>query len=241
MNISKKIKNRLRLVADVDRAISLRRFFKTGRGEYGEGDIFIGVRVPDQRVIAKEYFDGASMDDIDELLKSRVHEDRLTALIIMVMKFGRADKKVKEDIFEFYLSRTERINNWDLVDLSAPYIIGGWMKEGRSVDIIRSLAVSSNIWERRMAIVSNLPLVRDGNISSAMDIAEMLVYDRDDLIHKAVGWVLREVGKKDKGSLKSFLKKHLASMPRTTLRYSIERFSEAERLSYLNHGKRKLN
>lgn len=231
-------------------------FFKTGKGEYGEGDIFWGINVPDQRKIAKEFI-GLSNPYLEELLKSGVHEQRLTALLILTYQYEKfADKRKK--IFDFYVKNIRYINNWDLVDVTAPRIIGAYLfgkkdsnhvdaqtkvstrkkdstetKEGGSRELLYKLVHSKKLWEKRIAIISTLYFIKQGDFSDTLKIAEILLKDNNDLIHKAVGWMLREVGKKDEVILHNFLKKYSKEMPRTALRYSIERLPEEYRKHYL--------
>ncbi len=206
-------------------------FFKTGKGQYGEGDIFLGINVPLQRQIAKEYT-GMTMSDIATLLKSKIHEHRAGSLFILCYQFKKADKKTKEKIFKFYLRNSKRVNNWDLVDLSAPNIVGEWLLE-KNKDILYSLARSKDLWQRRIAIVSTLTFIRAKKLEDTFKLSEILMDDKHDLIHKAVGWMLREAGKRDEIVLRKFLNKHSLKMPRTMLRYSIEKFNQIDRKYYL--------
>jgi 3-methyladenine DNA glycosylase AlkD len=210
-------------VANKEKAKNLSRFFKTGKGQYGEGDIFIGVMVPEQRKIARE-FSNLSLPEIQKLLKSKVHEHRLTALLILVLQFESNNKLCKAKpctkIAEFYLRNTKYINNWDLVDLSA---------------ILYKLAKSDNVWERRISIITTLYfIIKTFEFKDTIKISEILLSDKHNLIHKAIGWMLREVGKKDEGVLTQFLDKHIKNMPRTTLRYAIEKFPKTKRQKYLH-------
>lgn len=226
-----KIKKDLGKLADPETAKLLSGFFKTGKGEYGEGDVFLGLKVPDTRKIAKRYKD-LSMKEISELLKSRVHEHRLAALLILVEKFERAEEKEREMIYRFYLKNAKRINNWDLVDLSAPKIMGPYLLD-KDKKILYRLARSENLWERRIAVLSTFEFIRNGRFDDALKISEILLNDGHDLIHKAVGWMLREIGKKDQRAEERFLKKHYRKMPRTMLRYAIEKFDEKKKKSYM--------
>ena len=210
-------------------------FFKTGPGEYGEGDQFIGVKVPEVRRVARD-FRALPLAEIGRLLASPIHEDRLAALVVLVHQFERADEAGQKRIFDFYLASTRRINNWDLVDVSAPQIAGGWLAE-RSRKPLLKLAKSASLWERRTAIVATLHFIRRGDFGETLTIAEMLLGDRHDLIHKATGWMLREVGKRDEAVLEGFLDPFAPRMPRTMLRYAIERMDEAKRMRYLSAGK----
>jgi len=220
-------------VANPEQAKNLSRFFKTGKGEYGEGDIFIGIKVPVQRNIAKKYSE-LSLADLQKLLDSKIHEHRLVALIILMNKYKKAKKNLleKRRIFEFYLKNTSRINNWDLVDLSAPTIIGDFLqREGTT--LLREFAKSENIWERRIAVISTMAFIKKRNLGEALAISEILLHDEHNLIHKAVGWTLREVGKKNKNVLEIFLSSRYKEMPRTMLRYAIEKFPEEERKKWM--------
>jgi 3-methyladenine DNA glycosylase AlkD len=227
----KTIRQRLAAESDPVRAAHHLRFFRTGPGEYGEGDRFRGLTVPRVRAIAREYRD-LPLREWSRLLDSPWHEDRLTALIIAVEQFRRGDAARRKAIHELYLSRTDRINNWDLVDLSAPAIVGEYLK-GRSRAPLRRLARSRSLWERRIAMLATAAFLRDGELAPTAEIAKMLLRDEHDLIHKAVGWMLREMGKRDGAALRRFLDEHAPRMPRTALRYAIERFPPAERKRYL--------
>lgn len=221
----------LAAAADPERAANLLRFFKTGKGQYGEGDRFIGITVPVLRKIALRYRT-LPLDDIATLLASRIHEHRVAALEILVVQYERADEDARVEIAEFYLQHTTGINNWDLVDLSAPYILGEHLRT-RPRGLLDRLAESPNLWERRIAIVSTFSLIRAGEIADTFRIAEKLLADKHDLIHKAVGWALRETGKVSRPALLGFLKKHYPRMPRTALRYAVEHFSPEERKEML--------
>jgi len=211
-----------------ERAEHSKRFFKTGVGEYGEGDIFLGLSVPEQRVLAKKY-SNLSMPQIQKLLDSEIHEYRLIAGLILIKKF----EKDPEVIFNFYIKNARRFNNWDLVDLTAPRIVGNFLKD-KNKKIIYNLARSKNIWEKRIAIVSTLYfIVKENNFSDTLKISEIILEDSHDLIHKAVGWMLREVGKRNVEVLKDFLKINYKKIPRTALRYAIEKFPEAQRKKFL--------
>lgn len=219
-----------------DKVGVLAGFFKSGCGEYGEGDVFIGVSVPDNRRVARRHLD-AGLDDVRRLLQSPVHEVRLCGLLIIVEQYKRGDAARRREIYDFYLTVTDRINNWDLVDLSCQYIIGPQLMDGGDRSVLVMLAASESMWRRRIAVVSTLWMVRCGETDDAIGICTMLLGDREDLIRKACGWVLREVGKKDKGRLTAFLDRHAGDMSRTTLRYAIERFDRDERMHYMRLGK----
>jgi len=226
----------LNLYASSQKAEVLKRFFKTGKGQYGEGDIFLGAQVPDLRKIVRKYFN-ISFDETLNLLGSKIHEERLIALLIMVEKYKRADESGKEIIFREYLGNIIYINNWDLVDLSADKIIGSYLFE-KPKDILYSLALSENLWERRIAVMATFNFIKRGFYEDTLKIAKILLNDRHDLIHKAVGWMLREIGKRcSQEILEQFLLINYKQMPRTMLRYAIERLPEDLRLQYLNGKK----
>ncbi len=208
-----------------------RKFFKTGPGEYAEGDRFIGVRVPELRRLVKEY-PGLAIRDIQQLLMSTIHEERLLALLMLVRKFAAESAIEKQRIYELYLSHTRFINNWDLVDGSAPPIVGGYLMDQPKEPLYR-LAKSKDLWERRIAIVSTFHFIRHNRFSETLNIAKILLADPEDLIHKAVGWMLREIGKRHLPSEERFLKAYYQRMPRTMLRYAIEKFPESKRQTYL--------
>lgn len=226
------LRNELKNETDEKQAAVLQRFFKTGRGEYGEGDLFYGIKVPVQRRIARKYID-ISLEDIQELLNSPIHEERLVSLFILVEKYTKADDKTRELIFKFYLKNSKNINNWDLVDLSAPKIVGAYLLM-RDKGILFKLAGSSNIWEKRIAILSTYTFIRNLHFETTLQIAEILLNDKHDLIHKSVGWMLREVGNKKLQIEEDFLKRFYKQMPRTMLRYAIEKFPEVKRKAYLS-------
>lgn len=206
-------------------------FFKTGKGQYGEGDIFLGIKVPVQRAAIKKYYD-LSLSDLQKLLDSKVHEHRLSALFILVKRYENGDEFEQEKTYKFYLKNSKNINNWDLVDLSAPNIVGKYLLV-RDRKILYTLVRSKNLWERRIAVLATFTFLRQKDFKDILKLAEILLEDRHDLIHKAVGWMLRELGKRDENVLKKFLDKNILRMPRTMLRYAIEKFSEEERKSYL--------
>jgi len=231
MTINKLIKE-LKKLENKKQAALLQRFFKTGKGEYGEGDIFLGIKVPVQRKIAKKYED-LSLKEIQKLLKSKIHEHRLVALFILIDKYKRSDKKQKKIIFNLYLKNTNYINNWDLIDLSAPNIVGDYLLD-QNRKILLKLARSKSLWEKRIAILSTFAFIANGEYKDTLKIAEILLNDKHDLIHKGVGWMLREVGKRiSQKQEEKFLKKYYKKMPRTMLRYAIERFSEKKKRFYM--------
>lgn len=212
-------------------AVILQRFFKTGKGEYGEGDIFYGIKVPVQRSIAKLFKD-LSLNDLKELINSKIHEERLIAAFILVDQYKRGDNKKKKVIYNFYLKHRKGINNWDLVDLSAPKIVGAYLID-KEKDPLYKFAKSKDLWEKRISIISTQAFIREHYFEDTLKIAEILLNDKHDLIHKAVGWMLREVGNRDQKTEEEFLRKRYKTMPRTMLRYAIEKFPEKERKSYL--------
>jgi 3-methyladenine DNA glycosylase AlkD len=214
-----------------EQALFLQRFFKTGPGQYGAGDLFRGIRVPALRRLAKEG-QHLSLGHAEQLLHSSYHEDRLLALLILVGRFARTGDADRRVIYELYLANTRFINNWDLVDASAEHIVGAHLR-GRDDEPLEHLASSGSLWERRIAIMATFHFIRRGSFASTLRIAELLIADKEDLIHKAVGWMLREVGKRDLQIEEDFLAAHYRIMPRTMLRYAIERFPEERRLGYL--------
>lgn len=223
----------LRAVAKPDRVSMLQSFFKTGPGEYAEGDLFLGVYVPDSRKVVNRFCD-LPLAEIEILLGSKWHEERLAGVSILVLQFERGDVKTRRTLAKFYLAHSTQINNWDLVDSSAGSIIGGWLhNEGKDWTVLRKLARSENLWERRIAIIATRYYIQEGKLEPTLEIAEQLLGDKHDLIHKAVGWMLREAGKRDLAALEKFLDQHAARMPRTMLRYAIERFLPARRKYYL--------
>ncbi len=225
------VKKELAALADAERAKVLAGFFKTGKGQYGEGDRFLGITVPQQRKVAAKYRE-LPFPEIARLLKSPFHEHRLVALAILVLQFKKADAETRERIVDFYLAQTENINNWDLVDGSAPYILGQYLTD-KPRDLLYQLAQSESLWERRIAIVSTLALVKAGELDDAFKISEVLLGDKHDLIHKAVGWVLRESGKISRSRQMAFIADHYRQIPRTALRYAIEHLTPVERKQVL--------
>lgn len=211
-----------------EQAEILQRFFKTGPGEYGEGDVFVGVKVPPQRAVAREHRD-LGLEEIDKLLASAIHEHRSVGLIILTNRSKRADLVEARQLYDFYLARTNRINNWDLVDLSCRDVVGGYLHMTHNPEPLGLLATSDLIWDRRIAIVSTWCFTKADNLAPCFAIAEQLLHDPEDLIHKAVGWMLREAGKRDEAALEAFLAEHASDLPRTALRYSIERMTPERR------------
>lgn len=214
-----------------EQAAISQRFFKTGPGEYGEGDVFLGIKVPVLRKLAKEYSD-LPYKNVKAILGSKYHELRLMALLVMVDQFSKGDQKKKKSIYSLYLKSTRFINNWDLVDSSAHHIVGPYLINVSKAPLYK-LAQSGLLWERRIAIMSTFYYIKNNKYSEALKISEMLLADKEDLIHKAVGWMLREIGKRDLPREEAFLKQHYRNMPRTMLRYAIERFPEPKRKKYL--------
>jgi len=230
------IKKELQLYANKERAEHSKRFFKTGKGEYGEGEKFLGTTVPEIHLVSKK-FSSATFDDLEKLLEaSSYHEEKLLALLILVSQFEKADEKQRQKIFNFYLKNRKAINNWDLVDCSCHKIVGVYLLD-KPKDILYKYAKSENLWERRIAIISTYYFIKHNSFDDTIAIAEILLEDKHDLIHKAVGWMLREVGKKDIKILEEFIQKNSGKMPRTMLRYSIEKFPQPQRKEYLNNKK----
>src|SRR3989344_9018134 len=237
------LRKELKGIAETKRAEVSQGFFKTGKGEYGEGDVFLGITVPQSRKIAIMFKD-LPFSEILGLLKSKIHEERLIALLILVYNFNAGNEKAQKKIFDFYLENMQCVNNWDLVDLSADKIVGVYLLNSSSeselprsnFSILIKLARSENLWERRIAIVATYYFIKNNKFNATLKIARVLLKDEHDLIHKAVGWMLREVGKRDMKTEIKFLNKHYKKMPRTMLRYSIERFPEELRMDYLKNN-----
>lgn len=225
------------LIAELDKLADLKRaensawFFKTYDGGYGAGDKFIGIRVPVTRSVCRKYRD-LSLEEIEKVLDSPVHEHRLAAVIIMAEQAKRADEKQKNNLFDLYLRRHDRINNWDLVDTACTYVVGNYLLD-KPRTVLYKLTKSQDVWERRTAIVSTGAFIRKGDLGDTFVISEMLLHDKHDLIHKATGWMLREAGKRDEAALKKFLDKHAHEMPRTMLRYSLEKLNSNEKAHYM--------
>lgn len=225
------LKRDLRSLANFDKANNLQFFLKTKKGEYGEGDIFLGIIVPNTRKVAKKYRD-LKLLEVKKILYSKIHEERLCALFILVDNFENGNDVGKTKVFDFYIKNAKQANNWDLVDLSAPKIVGQYLLD-KPKDILYKFAVSKNLWEKRISIVSTYTFIKNHKYEDTFRIAEVLMDDEHDLIHKAVGWMLREVGKKSLKDEEKFLKKYYKKMPRTMLRYAIEKFREGKRVAYL--------
>ena len=229
--IAKEVINELKILATEDRRKSNEWFFKTNKGEYGYGDIFLGVRMPDIRKVAKKFSPKITLKELTELIQSPIHEVRLCALIILVNQYKKGNFS---KIFEYYIRQINFINNWDLVDSSAPYIVGDYLYNNPNErSILFEFVHSENLWVRRISIVSTFTLIKNNQFNETLQIAKILLNDKHDLIHKAVGWMLREVYKRDQDLIRTFLKQNYAQLPRTTLRYAIERMDEVERLLFL--------
>jgi len=222
----------LDVLADPQSADHAQRFFKTAPGQYGEGDIFLGISVPVTRKVATK-FRQLSLDQLEILLESPIHEHRLTAVIIMTEQAKRAAPEQQKALYDLYLRRTDRLNNWDIIDVSCRQVVGEYLMD-KPRQPLYQLATSKNFWERRIAIVSTWQFIRAGQLQDTFAIAALLLTDTHDLIHKATGWMLREAGKRDQAQLKDFLDHHAGTMPRTALRYALERFSSADKAYYMN-------
>jgi len=225
------IQKKLRAMSDPSIAVQSQRFFKNGKGEYGEGDKFLGVRVPTIRALAKKYKD-LTTTDMWSILKSIYHEERLLALVLLVARFRQADDTEKHTIYTTYLRSTQYINNWDLVDSSAYQILGSYLVDNDR-RILETLTSSGNLWERRIAVIATYQFIKRDEFDDTLKLAKLLLSDDEDLIHKAVGWMLREVGNRDRNVEREFLLEHYQSMPRTMLRYAIEKFDHVERKRFL--------
>jgi 3-methyladenine DNA glycosylase AlkD len=233
------LRRELREAAEPERVPEIQRFFKTGPGGYGEGDVFLGVRVPAVRVVARSHA-GLSLEDITKLLRSPIHEERLAALVILIRRYGRADEQQRQRIYDLYLANTAHVNSWDLVDVSAPHIVGAHLLDRRGAEhrVLERLASSPSVWERRIAIMATFAFIRAGQYDDTLRLARVLLDDEHDLIHKAVGWMLREVGKRDEELLLVFLQQHAGDMPRTMLRYAVERLDAPVRAELMAAGRR---
>ncbi len=227
----KDIRKQLKTLDNPQKAGELKRFFKTGPGEYGEGDVFRGITVPQLRKVAKQYKD-MEIDQTLELLHSKYHEDRLLALMIWVIKFPKCSAADQKKLFKLYISSSDYVNNWDLVDLACPNIVGAYLLDKDRKPLYK-LARSKNLWENRMAVLATFTFIRQGDYTDNLAIADILLNHEHDLIHKAVGWMLREIGKQDMAVEEEFLKPRYNNMPRTMLRYAIEKFEETKRQKYL--------
>ena len=232
--LTKTITNELQALSDAEKREIFPKFFKAGKGEYGEGDRFLGVTVPNIRAIAKQY-KNISLNEIRELMQSEWHEVRLCALLIMVEKSKKKDEALRQQLFDLYLSQTDRINNWDLVDLSCRFIVGEYLLD-KSRDILYQLAHSPLLWDNRIAIVSTYAFIRKGQLEDTYALSDLMMQHPHDLMHKAIGWMLREAGKRDSERLYDYVMSHRADMPRTMLRYAIEKFSPTERSILMKRG-----
>jgi 3-methyladenine DNA glycosylase AlkD len=229
---ARELEQELKSLGSPQRAKVSQRYFRTGKGEYGEGDIFLGIATPALVQAVKKYCN-LPLSELEKLLKSPLHECRTAALSILTYQYAHTDEATKKTIVDFYLKHTDRINNWDLVDISAGNILGDWFFD-KDKKTLYDLARSKNLWERRMAIISTFEFIKRGRLEETFKIAEILLADREDLIHKAVGWMLREAGKKDLQEEEAFLEKQIKKMPRTMLRYAIEKFSPEKRKYFLS-------
>lgn len=225
------IKDKLLSLGNAEKSAKSQYFFKTGKGQYGEGDVFIGTTVPENRAVAKEH-KSISFSELAKLLNDEIHECRLCALLILVEQFKTKDNDKRKQVYDFYLTQTHGINNWDLVDLSCHFIVGQWLLD-KDRDVLDKLADSADLWEQRIAIVSTMAFVRNNDFSDTLKLTEKLMSHEHDLIHKACGWLLREVGKRDEKVLTDFLDVHSKQMPRTMLRYSIERLTKEQKAHYM--------
>jgi DNA alkylation repair enzyme len=232
--ITKTITSELQALSNAEKREIFPKFFKAGKGEYGEGDRFLGITVPNIRAIAKQY-KNISLNEIRELMQSEWHEVRLCALLIMVEKSKKKDEALRQQLFDLYLSQTDRINNWDLVDLSCRFIIGEYLLD-KSRDILYQLTQSPLLWDNRIAIVSTYAFIRKGQLEDTYALSDLMMHHPHDLMHKAIGWMLREAGKRDANRLYNYVMSHRADMPRTMLRYAIEKFSPAERSILMKRG-----
>lgn len=224
------LKRTVRKQSNPEKGKFLQRFFKTGKGEYAEGDIFAGITVPVSRKISRQ-FKNLSLNDLSKVIKSKIHEERLIALFILVGRMQKANEKEREKIYKFYLKNLKYINNWDLVDLSADKIIGEYLFDKKRELLFK--LVKGNLWERRIAVLSSFNFIKKNDYSTTLKICKLLLTDKEDLIHKATGWMLREIGKRDLKTEEDFLKLYYKKMPRTMLRYAVEKFPERKRKSYL--------
>ena len=230
--LKEQIQTELKSISKKEKAEISKRFFKAGKGEYGEGDIFVGITVPEIRDICKKYFKEMTLEDVEYFIQHKIHEYRLFGLITLTYMWKMADEIERKDIFNLYVKNLKYVNNWDLVDLSAPNIVGEYLKE-KDRTILYDFAKSNNLWKQRVAIISTFSFIRDKDFVDTLKISKMLLHHKNDLIHKAVGWMLREVGKRDQIVEEEFLRKYYKEMPRTMLRYSIEKFDEDKRQKYL--------
>lgn len=228
----KELQNNLAKAANTEKAVFLQRFFKAGKGEYAEGDVLIGVTVPATRKIVRQ-FHSMPLIEVQELLRSPIHEHRLAALFILVWQYEHSSAPVQKRIYQLYLRSTKYVNNWDLVDSSAPYIVGGYLLNQKDRSILDKLAMSGNLWKQRIALLATYQFIKQKQFNDTLRLAALLLHHKHDLIHKAIGWMLREVGNRDMTVEEKFLKSYYKTMPRTALRYAIEKFPYAKRQKYL--------
>ncbi|KQM62964.1 DNA alkylation repair protein [Chryseobacterium sp. Leaf201] len=230
----KEIQEALAVLSIPEKAAFFPKFFKTGNGEYGEGDLFLGITVPDQRAVAKDYYAKISLDELSQLLSSEYHEHRLTALLILILKFEKTkDQAIKDEIISFYLNHLPYINNWDLVDTSCYKILGRYAFENQREDLLMELSASDEMWHKRIAVVGTLYYIRKGSFNLTKELVTKNLHHLHDLMHKANGWMLREMGNKNEAELITYLNQHYREMPRTCLRYAIEKLDDKVRQDYL--------
>jgi len=233
-NILKEVKESLAVLCIPEKAAFFPKFFKTGKGEYGEGDLFLGVKVPDQRLVAKEYYSKINLKELSELIASPYHEHRLTALLMLIYKFEKTKEiNVKENIIEFYLNHLQYINNWDLVDTSCYKILGRYAFENQKESLLRTLSHSDQMWHKRIAVVGTMFYIKKGSFELTKEFVTQNLFHPHDLMHKANGWLLREMGNKNEAELIAYLNQYYKQMPRTCLRYAIEKLDEQLRQDYL--------
>lgn len=233
-SIVKEIQEALAVLSIPEKAEFFPRFFKTGKGEYGEGDLFLGVKVPDQRSVAKEYYSKINLKELSELLSSKYHEHRLTALFILISKFEKTkDKTIKEEVVDFYLDHLPYVNNWDLVDSSCYKVLGRFAYENKKEDLLRELSEAEEMWYKRIAVVGTMYYVKKGSFDQTKELVTKNLKHPHDLMHKANGWLLREMGNKNEKELINYLDEYYREMPRTCLRYAIEKLDEGVRQDYL--------
>lgn len=236
MQALKSLKKEMNSLKDPKKREILQKFFKTKKGEYAEGDIFFGITVPKTRIVAKKYSAKMSLNETEELLHSKIHEERLCALLILIEKYKEKNcsDKTKKEIYNLYLRNTKFINNWDLVDLSAQHIIGKYLFENKNeLNVLEKMAKSNLLWDRRIAILATFYFIYQKDFEHTLKLSKILLHDKEDLMQKAVGWMMREIGKRDLSVEENFLKENYKTMPRTMLRYAIEKFPESKRKKYL--------
>ncbi len=220
-----------------EKAKLYQRFFKTGPGQYGEGDVFMGLTMPETRAISSKYTE-MPIEEVQELLNSEIHEHRMSALLIVIQKYRKANKEEKRKLYEFYLKNMSRINNWDLIDVTASHVVGDFLFNNKEEkEMLYKLAKSNDLWEKRISVISTFRFIKENEFEDSINISEILLNDKHDLIHKAVGWMLREIGKKDQEIEEEFLRKYHKTMPRTMLRYSLEKFTKDKKDFYMGRTK----